>query len=265
MGEPEINKPKIIKFGNQFERLGNKVFDILYAIQKLKTNNISINQIDYKYPEFLNELQKVFTFKFGYYKNQDLFIPANRTFVENFNVKDKDRPIKLLKEKINYEYLDTLEYPYDLNDYSLVNLRFGDISGYKIHGFGMNYIDFLDIISEKYELSLLNHDIIVMSDNLFESMQVIKKSKFNKFFNRLKFYHKNAYYDFNLLLNAKLILGSPSSFTLTGHLLNRHNCLGVFKYPLFRPQKDVYQKNYMVERVNMTYYIADNIDKIFIK
>lgn len=145
-----------------------------------------------------------------------------------------------LKQGLNRKYLNSLQYDFDISNIAIINIRLGDYlqvthnDTYKV----FNKQTF-DKFMCKYADELNKYDEVLVVNNSQRVAQKLYTKILEKYLTtKFRFYSSYQVnppiYDFNLLLNAKFIIGSCSTFSFAGCMLNYNNAKMVVEFPYYR-------------------------------
>jgi len=224
---------KLINYLEKYLRLGNIIYYLSYFIKKTDYDKIKFNTNN-PHAHYLEELFE--NVKVNY------FPEIKKSIYPNYNklFNSSNIGFEWLKKNLNNKYLNTLQYNFDISDIAVIHIRLGDY----IHlnrtksncAFKIMQTNWLEQVLQNYKEEYKNKNVVILSENIDIVkriyMRIIKKYILE---DKIFFTYKTdtPIYDLNLLINAKFIIGSCSTYSFIGCILNKNNAKMVVDYPCF--------------------------------
>lgn len=217
-------------------RLGNILYFLAYCFHTLGCDDIKVYTINKRF----YTQRRLFKFEviLGEPENCDLKF-SDTTFDEILNADNCD--FKKLQENLNKEYIDSFRYRFDTSNLCVINLRFGDyLKKPNIDTYKTVKPRWLKKMIEKYDV-VGKYNIVLVSDSGQMAREMGKYVGIDA-----PVVSNDALLCFNLLLKAKFIIGSCSTFSFAGCMLNYNGANMAVEYPYYQennpygwsPEKD---------------------------
>lgn len=205
-------------------RLGNILYFLAYCFHTLECDGIKVYTINRRF----YTQRKLFKFEvmLGEPENCELKF-SDTTFDEILNADNCD--FKKLQENLNKEYIDSFRYQFDTSNLCVINLRFGDyLAKENIETYKIIKPRWLKKMVEKYNV-IDTYNIVFVSDSGQMAREMSKYIGIDA-----PVVSNDALLCFNLLLKAKFIIGSCSTFSFAGCMLNYNDANMAVEYPYYQ-------------------------------
>ena len=226
-------------------RLGNWIYLILYYGAYYNGETLYV----YHNCKYIVDYYKIFKNVIFKYDQNLPFKPLNNyDEFENSNI-DKN----IIDLYINYEYLNNIKY----TNYICIHCRRGDFLSQENTNIFNEYNDHFHnlILTEYKDIFNVYDKIVIISDNINDAYEIIGDNIFN---HKVIYEHNDVLTDLSLLIHANCIIGSCSTFSFIGCLLNVNNAKMYVKYPFYK----IYNSN-LWAYTGENLYNNKNIIKIF--
>ena len=215
---------KKIFINDNYIGLGNIIYFLAFCFRKFNTTDITV----YTTNKFLYYQRRLFKFEILLQETDDFDIQFSDVKFDDF-LGTEFCDFEAMKKQINFEYLDGFKYQFSTDNICVVNLRFGNyMTGKNAEIYKTMNLHWLNDMMTKYDVKN-KYDIVFVSD----SGQMAKKMA-NILGIDVPIVANDALLCFNLLLKAKFIIGSCSTFSFAGCMLNNNGAKMVVEYPYYK-------------------------------
>lgn len=233
MKEDTANK-SIVFINSPFIGIGNFLYFIAYAIKRLNTSNLVIcynsDNISGIVSLFKIDLVKKVP------EQYDLLLDET-CFDEVLNNDNCD--FDSLKNILNFNLFDDIKYDFAINNVCVISMRMGNyLYPQYIQTYKTTEKEWLRQVIEKYKI-FDKYTVVVISDDIKLAQFYLSDYK-----DRIIFDKQDELSNLNLLIKAKLIIGSCSTFCFMGHQLNKEKAKMIVDYPYYKyPNPLSFEKN----------------------
>lgn len=204
--------------------VGNVIYFIAYSIKRFHCNDIIL----YHMNDIISDCKELFNFDVEYGEPEEYDLKfSDIKYNEFLNPKNCD--FDKLRTIVNWEKVNNISLPFP-DEYCVINMRFGDyITDKRKRVYKTINRKWLDDVLVKYEILEKFKSIVVVTDDIKLSKYTAGRNK-----DRFIYSHKTPLYDLCILLRASLIIGSCSTFSFSGFMLNKNRAKMIVEYPYYQ-------------------------------